>query len=461
MSDLERRCARILKPLYRERADISLYDAINQSTDLSISTPIVERTVEAISKFRRISKDFNVPDGRFMVMATAALRTARNRQQVMDKVLDQTGARIQLIDPQVEALFGAMGARSAFHKVPGGLFLDLGGGSVQMTWVDTSLEDYEMAAAKAGQSKKFGAAKVMYVLATAPGNVQTDEKAAMRKEIRGAFAEVQARFPALKEKVEKGEELDIYLAGGGFRGYGSMLMHTDPTQPYPFPNEGAYTVPGDRFKRTSEMRLVNETTEGKIFGMSKRRRKQFPAILEVVEALIGAVPIRSATFCPGSNREGALMMILPPDLREDNPIPKKQVPPIVVNILEGAMPATEAPNIFSLGLVDIFLDDARSWRSSDPATNASTCLHEAATRFTGPVGFSDLQRAVLAIASCARWCAPSKLSPLDAQLYGGIKHWLDIVHPDACFWAEYIGSIANVMTSFSPRLGEDTSSRVR
>jgi retrograde regulation protein 2 len=428
--------------------------------DLSIGAPVVTRTVEAISKFRRIANDFDVPDSHFMVIATAALRTARNRDEIIDKVLEKTGTRIQLIDPQVEALFGAMGARSAFHKVPGVLCLDLGGGSVQMTWIDTSLPDYEMAAARAGQSRNFGAAKVLFFLATAPEHVQSDEKAAMRNEIRGAFADVQAQFPALKEKFENGEEINIYLAGGGFRGYGSVLMHTDPTQPYPFPNEGTYTVPGARFKLTPEMRLVNEETTGKIFGMSKRRRKQFPAILEVVEALIEAVPIRSATFCPGSNREGALMMVLPPHLREANPIPKKEVSPSVLKVLEGAMPATEAPNIFSLGLASIFLDDARSWQSSDPSTNASTCLHEAATRFTGPVGLSDLQRAILAIASCARWCGPSKLSPLDTQLYGGIKNWLDVVHPDACFWAEYIGSITQIIASFNPRLGEEASDRV-
>ncbi|MAD83248.1 MAG: hypothetical protein CL912_09795 [Deltaproteobacteria bacterium] len=65
-----------------------------------------------------------------------------------------------------------------------------------------------------------------------------------------------------------------------------VQMHTDPIQPYPIPAIGGYTVPGNRFIKWQEMLHVNNYEEGKIFGMSKRRREQFPAIVSVVQSLV-------------------------------------------------------------------------------------------------------------------------------------------------------------------------------
>ena len=66
----------------------------------------------------------------------------------------------------------------------------------------------------------------------------------------------------------------------------ALQMHTDPIQPYPIPAIGGYTVPGNRFVKWQEMLHVNNYEEGKIFGMSKRRREQFPAIVSVVQSLV-------------------------------------------------------------------------------------------------------------------------------------------------------------------------------
>ena len=66
----------------------------------------------------------------------------------------------------MESLFGAMGARSGFTQV-NGLFMDLGGGSVQMTYVDSTVgSGYDVLAAEAAKSMPFGAAKLTAALST-------------------------------------------------------------------------------------------------------------------------------------------------------------------------------------------------------------------------------------------------------------------------------------------------------
>lgn len=61
--------------------------------------------------------------------------------------------------------------------------------------------------------------------------------------------------------------------------------------------------------------------DGKIYGMSKRRREQFPAIVHVVQSLVEAIPkIKQVTFCSGGNREGVLYMKLPLHIREADPV---------------------------------------------------------------------------------------------------------------------------------------------
>ena len=139
--------------------------------------------------------------------------------------------------------------------------------------------------------------------------------------MKASFQSLQGKFPNLKKQtIEGGDGVTIYFCGGGFRGYGSMLMHTDEIQPYPIPEIGGYTVPGYRFVQWKKMLKTNYDA-GKIFGMSKRRREQFPAIVTVVRSIVEAVPyIKKVIFCTGGNREGVLYMKLPAPIQYRSPL---------------------------------------------------------------------------------------------------------------------------------------------
>ncbi|KAK0618196.1 Ppx/GppA phosphatase family-domain-containing protein [Bombardia bombarda] len=515
ISDLSPPRARLLKCIYRERAAISLFDALNKdkkdkdegddeedrsvqqatsSRPLTFPVETIDLVARTLARFRGIAvNDYGVPPAQVTVFATEAMRRAQNATAMLEAIrVEAPDLVVHILEPQVETLFGSVGARSGFTHVKG-LFLDLGGGSVQMTYMDTvaaaaaqaqneGQPGYEVKAALAGQSLPFGAARLIRVLESTDTEMQTTEISKLSSGMTEAFAKLRSTFPTLEataasasddDKYEDDKDnsgVDIYLCGGGFRGYGSMLMHTDPIQPYPIPAIGSYTVSGKAFVRTKDMLKVNKTFDGKIFGLSKRRRAQFPAIVTVVDALIAAVPrIRSVTFCSGGNREGALMMKLPQEIRESDPVAHLHAPlapsitlaqdqeeaqqdarlQVVVDALLSALPENlklaSAVNVFGLHLSPLYASQIWARAGDDADANASAALHDAVTRNPGCPGLTHLARAVLGLTLCARW--GSNLGPIDQQLHHNLRMLLDAADPDAAFWADYTGAVAAALAT--------------
>ncbi|KAI1767665.1 Ppx/GppA phosphatase [Hypoxylon sp. FL1150] len=465
ISDLSPPKTRLLGCLYRERAAISLFDDLNASSSsgpLAFSPDVITRVSQTLARFKSIAEDHGVPIEHISVLATEAMRKAENANSMLDAILEASGLGVHVLAPEVETLFGAMGARSGFTSV-NGLFLDLGGGSVQMTYLNSSEDGYEMAAAQSGKSLPFGAAKLMRILEGGETEAQAEAVDTLQEGMQAAFAKLQQQFPSLKDiQAKEDAGIDIYLCGGGFRGYGNILMHTDAIQPYPIPAVGAYTVQGSLFGRTKAMRKVNRKYDSKIFGMSKRRRQQFPAIATVVEALVDAIPpIRTATFCSGGNREGALFMKLPQALREDNPLPllhqvdngmEPEILQSVIDVVQSSLPpgvdSSNIPTVFSLGLGPIFVDSiwARSGESS--GANAAFELHQAITRDPSTPSFTHLARAILGLTLCNRWEA--SLGPIDKILYANLHELVARADPAANFLTEYIGAVARLIALVCP-----------
>ena len=436
--------------------------------DLVFPKDTIDAVASTLSRFHRIAVSHGVPRDQILILATEAMRRAKNAGDMLNAIDKATqGLQVSVLEPAVETLFGAvMGSRSGLvHVDHGALFLDLGGGSVQMTWVDTSKEGYEVLAAKNGVSLPFGAAKLIQILDKGTAQAQADAISDLKSGMKDAYDKLCDQFPVLKAIKDGKDLVDVYMCGGGFRGYGSMLMYNDKmkTQAYPIPAINAYTAPGDLFKQTDKMRKVNEKDDAKIFGLSKRRRQQFPAIITVVEAFIEAVPnIRQVTFCGGSNRDGALMMKLPREIRESNPLDalarvpeeEKAVYDVVVQKLQDALPKevdfSTIPTIFTAGLGNLFLHEIWNRQGYDADSNTSFALNHAINGHAETPGLSHLVRALLAVTTAARW--GGNVGALDAQLSEGLIGLLEKRHEDSPFWATYIGAVAALVSTILPAL---------
>jgi len=191
-----------------------------------------------------------------------------------------------------------------------------------------------------------------------------------------AFA--QLKVPeALTTRANAEGGYPLYLSGGGFRGWGYLLLHmsqtigtgmatrtpgsssssssssssdgqshrdesyrygsddektlggidddgggTDSPLPHPISIINGYTVDKNRFADTDAMQRVARTAP-LVFRVSDRRRKQVPAVAFLVNVLNSAIPhggIRTAHFCQGGVREGYLFRELPPVVRQEDPL---------------------------------------------------------------------------------------------------------------------------------------------
>ena len=164
ISDLTPPTSRLLHCIYRERASISLYDALHESgqgtNPLEFSKQTIEKVADTLQRFKDICRGTGVEQENVVVFATEAMRTAKNKDDMLSAIKEKSGWSVDILDPKSESLFGAMGARSGFVNVDG-LFMDLGGGSVQMTYMDSkSGEGYATKAAEAATSMPYGAARL-------------------------------------------------------------------------------------------------------------------------------------------------------------------------------------------------------------------------------------------------------------------------------------------------------------
>jgi retrograde regulation protein 2 len=277
----------------------------------------------------------------------------------------------------------------------------------------------------------------------------------LKQNMADTFAKMVERFPGLKRQVESDKGVKIYFCGGGFRGYGSILKHTHPVQPYPIPDIGGFTVSGKRFCQVEEMLRVNETQSGKIFGMSKRRREQFPAIAAVVQALVDAIPkISTVTFCAGGNRDGVLYVKLPQGARDQHPlgllpggldISDAAVNQWVSKILS-ALPGDRVPEVVTDHLLGYLVKNTWINLGSADGVNAAKAIHNPLSGVIASLpGLTHEVQAVISLTLCARW--GNSLGPVDKALF---KNLQALLGEEKAWWCGYIGALLRSMAAIYP-----------
>lgn len=432
ISDLSPPRSRLLPAVYRERAGISLYDALHEDVESVFSAKTIRKVAETLSRFSQICEDYNVPRDQITVFATEAMRTAHNQDEMLEAIHSACGLDVQILSPAMESMFGAMGARAAFGDVRG-LFMDLGGGSVQMTYLNSQDPGYEALGAASAKSLPYGAAKVTASLSALEAHAQEKLQDDLAEKMQHTFESMKDRFPALQDDLAGEEGVHIYFCGGGFRGYGSMLMHKHKLQPYPIPEIGGFTVTGKNFIDWETMLAANDD-KGKIFGLSKRRRQQFPAIVMVVKALVEAVPkISKVTFCCGGNRDGVLYMKLPPKLRDQHPLPllpgglDSATDDAVDAILEVVVEAFPSiPGRFSDHLLKYIIRNTWIHLGHSDDENATKALHNPVSgAIAGLPGLTHDVQATISLVLYTRWAGGGgPVAPVDFNLHRTLRHLL-------------------------------------
>ena len=119
------------KKQYQKQDYVQIGSELN-SNDNMISDRNVDRTIKALDNFKKDLKEKNIDV--VIPIATSAVRDAANQKFVVDTLEDNTGFLFNILSGPEEGFFSYLGAQSYMH-IPNGLFFDLGGGSLELMYV--------------------------------------------------------------------------------------------------------------------------------------------------------------------------------------------------------------------------------------------------------------------------------------------------------------------------------------
>ncbi len=451
ISDVSPDTARILPCVYQDREGISLYDAQWAATHEKVAIPslVIEDVVAAFLRFKRTCQDFGVEDANIQVLATEATREATNSNLFLKSIKDATGWDVRLLSKEEEGRLCAVGVASSFSAVRG-LVMDLGGGSTQITWLIA--QDGQIRVSEQGSvSMPYGAAALTRRLAEAdktPGGREL-----LKREICEKFVDA-LRALKLPEELSR-DGLSLYLSGGGFRGWGFLLMDQHTTSPYPISVINGFSVKASAFHDTVRTQLAAQTTS--VFRVSQRRVSQIPAVAFLISVLTDALPaIERVCFCQGGIREGWLFSQLQQETRLTHPLipaTARSAPPssrALIDLLQSAIPDNPAPGtipqnptFLTRPLLAALINFGSTFAPLPKDIRASSALRSTTSgQLGGTHGLTHEERALLALLLCERWNGLHDLPPTDAGFYASLRA---LVGPLKAWWAMYVGRLASLI----------------
>jgi len=460
ITDLGPETRRILPTVYLDRAAISLYDAQYESGNVRpIPEATIKQVIKSLLRFKSTCQDFGVPQKQIRIVATEATRKAANSEDFQGKIKDATGWAVELLPKETEGRVGALGVASSYENVVG-LMMDLGGGSTQLTWIMTKHGEVDMCE-KGSVSLPYGAAALTKRLEQA-GPHTGEAYRAFENEVLGDLkaAVRNIQIPQhLLDQCNSSEGLHLYLSGGGFRGWGFVLMSGHVIQPYPIPIINGFRTTSDLFHDTQAVQAaVQKEDTPDMFRVSARRASQVPSVAFLVSCLSKALPsITNVYFCQGGVREGMYFTEMDTQTRADPPLmagTRRHARPgcsEFAAMLDKAIvppPSAVREAVFSSTMIKAFtyamfahMAQVKDLRSGSALRSTTTGIFSAAH------GLSHEDRAILAILLCERYGGYSSISPTEQDFYGRM---LQLVPEDVRWWCMYLGRVAAVLASVYP-----------
>lgn len=467
ISELSSALARILPTVLVYRSSISLYDTqFDPQTGKRIPIPahIIDSVCTVLGRFVVICEDIGVKKEDIHVVATEATRTALNSAAFMKAIHEKTGLSLQLLPKEEEGQIGALGIASGFSNMAG-LVMDLGGGSTQISWMIS--QGGEIRTSPHGSfSFPYGAAALTKKLHDIQHGKKKEDKEVAVKQFRTEmiknFRDAYHRLQVPRELVETAQReggFQIYLSGGGFRGWGYLLLYLNQSgeEQYPISIINGYTAGRKQFEDTDTIEKIAKAAKD-VFRISDRRRSQVPAVAFLVNVLAEAIPngINEAHFCQGGVREGYLFKQLPIAVRQQSPLevatsffaPDSRV--ALQALLKTAIPAPSAtkrfPEAFGLNVIESFANAMYVHMFMSKETASTTALYSTSVGLMSTIhGVSHRDRARLALMLESRY--QGELPPRELAFRELLRK---LITPEEVWWASYLGRVGYLVTRLYP-----------
>lgn len=451
------------------RVDISLYDAqFDPATGKKIPLPqtVIEDVIAALNRFKMVCVDLGVDHSHIHIIATEATRTALNSAEFIKEIHSCTGLQVVMLRKEDEGRIGALGVASGFSDI-GGLMMDLGGGSTQMTWIISQGGNVRISD-KGSISFPYGAAALTKRIDDLKrGKSKEDaEKGleSLRQEMIANFEMAYQKIgvpDSLVTKAKMNGGFPLYLSGGGFRGWGYLLLYMSQMSddPHPISIINGYTVGREQFENTKAMEDVAKSAHS-VFRVSDRRRRQVPAVAFLINVLSHAIPhgFRDAHFCQGGVREGLLFRELQPSIRAQDPleVSTHRVAPesaeAIQKLLMFSYPAPAQgevkrfPDTINKHVIKAFANMLYVHTIMDKELASSAALYSTSSGLLASTrGVSHEDRARLALMLESRYMG--ELPPREMMFKEALSR---VITPEEAWWAAYLGRVGYLISRLYP-----------
>lgn len=120
-----------IKDIYSERIITRLGEGVSENGLLKKEA--IERGINALEKFCKVIARYDISN--ISVVATSALREAKNREEFLKKAKDETGFEIEIISGEEEARKISRGMLIGITPPKTALLADIGGGSTELIFI--------------------------------------------------------------------------------------------------------------------------------------------------------------------------------------------------------------------------------------------------------------------------------------------------------------------------------------
>ena len=222
----------------------------------------------------------------------------------------------------------------AFNQV-NGLTMDLGGGSVEISYVmtdDVQQDGETIRVSPCPVSLPYGAAALKRRLAKCESDKDMDH---LYDEVVSNLKKAHEDGKLPKSLMSK-DGYQVYMSGGGFRALGYLSMavkaqdtlapskHANRGQMYPIPIINGYSTSGHdlkhlakHYKNKNPRELMKKL---KVFRVSKRRAGMIPASCFLVCAILEVFKIKRVYFSEGGVRQGFCYQLLSTQEKQKDPL---------------------------------------------------------------------------------------------------------------------------------------------
>jgi exopolyphosphatase / guanosine-5'-triphosphate,3'-diphosphate pyrophosphatase len=274
-------------PLVREKETLRLGDRVAQAGELGDQAML--DALEVIKRFDQIARAARADE--VIALGTAAIREAKDGSEFVDRVRNETGIAITVVDGTREAELIFTAVRSSVLIDPGpALAADLGGGSLEIIVGDRSEIAYTA-------SIPIGVGRLAAAIENDP------MKDSDLRRLRRIVAE--ALDPVIDEVVARGPKQFI-VSSGTFLALVRMAAARRDGTVHDVVNQ--LSVEGTRVEELSqELFKLRAADRAKLPGADPRRAEQLPAGAVVLEYLLSEAGIGAVTASEWALREGIVL----------------------------------------------------------------------------------------------------------------------------------------------------------